>query len=67
MSRIDLESLGWNPFFEAAFKEFSKEFHPGRISARHRNSYRVLTSMGEIFATISGKMHHLKSYPAVGD
>jgi ribosome biogenesis GTPase len=67
MSRIDLESLGWNAFFEAAFKELPKEFQPGRISARHRNSYRVLTSSGEVFATISGKMHHRKSYPAVGD
>ncbi|MEE8358718.1 MAG: ribosome small subunit-dependent GTPase A [Candidatus Hydrothermarchaeales archaeon] len=67
MSKIDLESIGWDPFFEATFKEFPTGFQPGRISARHKNSYRVLTSSGEVFATISGKMHLRKSYPIVGD
>jgi len=67
MNSIDFESLGWSPFFEASFKELSEGFQRGRISARHKNSYRALTSYGEVFATISGKMHNQKIYPAVGD
>jgi len=67
MSMIDLESIGWNSFFKSAFEEFPEGFHPGRISVRHKNSYRILTSSGEVFATISGKMHLRKSYPTVGD
>ncbi len=67
MDTINLKSIGWGPYFEEALKEFPDDCHPGRISARYKNSYRILTANGEVIGTISGKMHHRKSYPAVGD
>jgi len=67
MDTINIKSLGWDSYLEEAFKEFPDNYHPGRISARYKNSYRILTSNGEVIGTISGKMHHRKIYPAVGD
>ncbi len=67
MDTINLKSLGWDSYFEEALKGYPDDSHPGRISARYKNSYRILTSNGEVIGTISGKMHHRKSYPAVGD
>jgi len=67
MSTLNLKSLGCGPYFEEAFKEFPDDYHPGRICARYKNSYKILTTNGEVIGTISGKMHHRKSYPAVGD
>lgn len=63
----NLKSLGWSANLENSFKELSGEYEPGRISARHKNNYRLLTAGGEVIATISGNMHHRKDYPAVGD
>jgi ribosome biogenesis GTPase len=67
MDIINLESLGWDSYFEEAFKEFPENYRPGRILARYKNSYRLLTTKGEVIGTISGKLHHKKRYPAVGD
>lgn len=39
----------------------------GRISAEHKTNYRILTSQGEISATISGRKRYEGSFPAVGD
>ncbi|MDI6816114.1 MAG: ribosome small subunit-dependent GTPase A [Actinomycetota bacterium] len=69
---MDLESLGWNEFFEASFADHAEQgYLVGRISAEHKHIYRVFIEDGEILATVSGKMRHdshrRAAFPAVGD
>lgn len=69
---MELETLGWKPFFEDGFKPFSKSgYTVGRIYEAHQNLYRVLTENGELEAKISGKLRHENAetgdFPAVGD
>lgn len=46
-------------------------FQIGRISAEHKNRFQVYTEIGEIWATVSGKMRYSAlercDFPAVGD
>lgn len=46
-------------------------FQVGRISAEHKNRFQVFTEIGEIWATVSGKMRYTaqerSDFPAVGD
>jgi len=69
---LDLESLGWNAFFEASFADYAEQgYLTGRVSAEHKHIYRVFTEDGEVLATVSGKMRHdsrrRAAFPAVGD
>lgn len=69
---MTLESLGWTPFFAAAFKAHEgKELIPGRIAVQHRTHYIVLSELGELKGEVTGKMEYLASgpqeLPAVGD
>ncbi|MBS3909052.1 MAG: ribosome small subunit-dependent GTPase A [Actinobacteria bacterium] len=69
---MDLESLGWNAFFEASFADYAEQgYLTGRVSAEHKHIYRVFTEDGEVLATVSGKMRHdsrrRAAFPAVGD
>lgn len=69
---LDMNSLGWNSKWEAAFAELGlKDVEPGRIVADHGHKYRVITKRGEGWAEMSGKLLHeitdRSDHPAVGD
>lgn len=53
---INLNSLGWNDFFNNSFKGFdSNIFKCGRISAENKNNYLLFTEFGEAAGEVSGK------------
>mgnify|MGYP005834748003 CR=1 FL=1 len=69
---MDLESLGWNTFFEENFLPYSqKGYQIGRIAVEHKHIYRVYTAQGEILANVSGKLRYQalgkQEFPVVGD
>jgi ribosome biogenesis GTPase len=69
---MNLNKLGWNDYFEAAFEEYNRQgFKAGRIIAEHKHSYKIATEYGEISAEISGKLRYQaegqEDFPAVGD
>lgn len=69
---MNLQTLGWNPFFEGQYATFAAEgYTVGRVALEHKHLYRVYTEQGEVLAEVSGKMRHeafgRADYPAVGD
>lgn len=70
---MDLESIGWNSYFETAFAPFAqKGLVPARVANEDKHAYVVLTAaQGDIPASISGKMMHKRAnnaaLPKVGD
>jgi ribosome biogenesis GTPase len=68
---VDLTSLGWSAYFAEQHRTLYPDSLPGRISAEHRGSYRLLAVAGEFRAAIDGKLRHRSvvraDYPAVGD
>jgi ribosome biogenesis GTPase / thiamine phosphate phosphatase len=72
VSLVELETLGWNSFFEAGFQPFAKSgYSVGRVTEAHKNLYRVSSENGEIMAKMSGRMRHDNvaggDFPAAGD
>ncbi len=69
---MDLNQLGWNPFFEAHFNEAARD---GSVAARviceQRQLYTVSSEFGELEARVSGRLMHTAAsrgdFPAVGD
>ncbi|KYC45498.1 MAG: GTPase RsgA [Candidatus Methanofastidiosum methylothiophilum] len=71
-SLIDLETIGWDPFFHDNFTIFQEDgLIPGRITEVQRKSYMVLTETGEIETRVSGKFRFTAqdktTFPVVGD
>jgi len=71
-SLLDLETIGWDPFFEDNFTIFIEEgLIPGRITEVQRKSYMALTETGEIETRVSGKFRFTAedktTFPVVGD
>lgn len=69
---IDLTSYGWDPTFEAAFKESAGEgLAPGRVVRQSRDLSTLATAGGEVQAEVSGRFRHRalgpSDFPAVGD
>jgi len=64
---LSLEDLGWNASFEAHYAQYRDLGEPARVSAQHRDGYRVLTVRGEMRAEVAGRLFHRGDYPAVGD
>lgn len=69
---MNIESFGWNKFFEQHFAEYlDSGFIPARISQEHRNIYRIICNEGELSAEVSGKYRYQTSektnFPSVGD
>jgi ribosome biogenesis GTPase len=65
-----MQEYGWSPEWETAFLASGHAGVPGRVTAQHRDGYRVATSHGEITALPSGRMRHESietDLPAVGD
>ncbi len=72
MTSINLELLGWNPFFEEAFQPYKTAgFSVGRIAIEHKTHYEVLTEQGTFTAEVTGKLRFTAStsseLPKVGD
>jgi ribosome biogenesis GTPase len=69
---LNLQAMGWTPFFEQAFELYQKEgYITGRVLLEHKHMYRIYSEHGDLLAEVSGKLrHHAISrgdYPAVGD
>ena len=68
---MNLSSLGMTMEVRAAFEAQGEDIFPGRVTAEHREMYRVATEAGETNAEVSGRMIHdavsRLDYPAVGD
>jgi ribosome biogenesis GTPase len=77
---VELAALGWGPTQVAAWAGLAAGaangvagLEPGRVVAEERGSLHVATAVGEISATVAGRLRHAASldptalYPAVGD
>lgn len=69
---MNLEQLGWNDFFEKNCDiNLDQGFTIGRVVCVQKNAYLVYTELGELWATITGKMRYSadnsNDLPAVGD
>ena len=69
---MNLKQLGWNQYFEKAFKSYQNgNYTVGRIALEHKGIYRVFSEAGSLLAEVTGKMRHLakesSDFPAVGD
>lgn len=69
---MNMHILGWNNFFEAAFRTSAQEHHQvGRVAAEHKNLYELYTPSGVFSAAVSGRFQHRaqapSDFPAVGD
>jgi ribosome biogenesis GTPase len=68
----DLESLGWDAFFDSEFQDYKRQgYFAARVALEHRNHYRLYSEEGEINASASGRLRYQSSspadLPAVGD
>jgi ribosome biogenesis GTPase len=69
---MDLDALGWSPFFAAAFEPYGDQgLHPARVAVEHKLGYGLYTAAGEIQAGVSGRFRHRAGarheFPGVGD
>ena len=67
-----LEQLGWNAFFEEAFREIaSADWVPARVINQQKNLYTVQGENGEMKAAVAGRLRYQAggsdTYPVVGD
>lgn len=71
ITKIKLEDLGYNYFFELERKSLPLEYSIARVIAEYKESYRVKDINGEYLAKITGKQifnaTKREDYPAVGD
>ena len=68
----DLSALGWDEFFDRAFRPFRERGHfPARVVLEQRGAYRLYTEQGEISARVRGKLRFdsegAADFPAIGD
>ncbi len=71
-TEIELERLGWNAEFAAAFEAHAEAgLLPGRVAVQHRGGYRLYSESGELAAEASGRLHHdaagPQDLPVAGD
>lgn len=71
-TKINLENLGYNDFFESGRKELKLTEYPiARVIAEYKEVYKVRDTDGEYLAKITGKQRFMatkrEDYPAVGD
>lgn len=74
MNLIDqqLARYGWDDFFAAHFREFSRHgYTAGRVMLEYNQFYRVYTAQGELLAEVAGRLKHeaenRADLPSVGD
>lgn len=67
----DLYDYGWNEEREQHRARFTPDLVPGRVVAEHRDLYRIQAAMGELSATVAGRLRdraeNRGDLPAVGD
>ena len=68
---MNLQTLGFTPFFEQQLRDTKKQLHAARIVQQHKHAYRVQGEHFNWLATVSGSyaFHslHATDYPAIGD
>ncbi|HTZ47310.1 MAG TPA: ribosome small subunit-dependent GTPase A [Verrucomicrobiae bacterium] len=69
---MNLEQLGWDPFFDNAWKSVEAAgTEPGRVIAQHRALWTVAGQFGELQAEASGKLRQSTEesalWPTIGD
>ncbi len=69
---ININSLGWNDFFEEQFQQYKHQgFEAGRITIENKTNYQLITKHGESTGEISGKLLFISAtqseLPKVGD
>jgi ribosome biogenesis GTPase len=67
-----LKQLGWNSFFEEAFRELEfAGWSPARVITQQKSSCTVRGEKGEMKAVLAGKLRYeiesMDAYPVVGD
>jgi ribosome biogenesis GTPase / thiamine phosphate phosphatase len=64
---LQLEDLGWDPFFADAFQPYEEQgLTPARVAARHHGPCELLTEHGRIGGLPAGKLEGL-DLPVAGD
>jgi ribosome biogenesis GTPase len=67
----DLNALGWDAAWSAAFEPFEREgLSPGRVAVQHRGEYDVLTADDELRSRITSRLRRASDrteLPVVGD
>lgn len=71
-TKIKIEDLGWNDFFESSKKRLELDnFSVARVVAEYKGAYKIKNESGEFLAKITGKQifksTSREDYPAVGD
>ncbi|MBG9691497.1 MULTISPECIES: ribosome small subunit-dependent GTPase A [Lysinibacillus] len=71
---MNLNKLGFTDFFENQYQQMqikNENWLIGRVTLEHKHSYRVMTKVGELLATVSGSYAYhstgREGFPAVGD
>jgi len=65
---MDLESLGWSPFFGEAFEAYREAgFVPLRVVAHQGNLYTAIGEDGEFSGRMRYECAQMGDFPAVGD
>jgi ribosome biogenesis GTPase / thiamine phosphate phosphatase len=69
---INLDSLGWNNFFEENFQQhFKNGFEAARVVVENKTNYFMLTKYGEVLGEVTGKLlfnsDSQAELPKVGD
>ena len=69
---MNLEALGWDPFFADGFEPHNRDCIPARVGAQHRGGYVLYSEQGELRAHVAGRLRHEVDWqvgllPAVGD
>jgi ribosome biogenesis GTPase len=54
---IDLNTLGWNKFFEENFQQYYENgFEAARVVVENKTNYLLLTKYGEVLGEVAGKL-----------
>ena len=69
---ININSLGWNDFFEKHFRQYKQQgFEAGRVAIENKTNYLLYTNYGEAAGEVSGKLLFVSEaqsdLPKVGD
>lgn len=68
---VNLYNLGLSDTIAQEAAIYGNHLYLARVSAQHRDMYKVISSQGQISAEVSGKLMYsaafVAAYPAVGD
>lgn len=68
---MNLHELGWCDFFAQSKLDLAADCTVGRVAQEHKSHYLLYGEMGEVSASISGKLRHQaanpQDRPAIGD